>query len=87
MRGAGRDIFRRYRCRLKQEALLVVLQGASAPLRIKLSQSFWRCCPEVRAAKIGHWMRSRGDVPWLRGKPPRYRAYLVVGEEITLRLE
>lgn len=85
---AGYSIFLQHQGRLEQEVLFVELPGTSAPLRIKrnLSRSFWRSCPEVRAAKIGQWMRSRGDAPWPSGKPPRYRAYLYVGEEITLRL-
>ena len=83
---AGYSIFLQHQRRLEQEALIVELPGTSAPLRINLSRSFWRSCPEVRAAKIGQWMRSRGDAPWPPGQPPRYRAHLDVGEEITLRL-
>ena len=84
---AGRGIFRRHQRRLEQEELVVVLQGACTPLRLNLCDSFWNRCPEVRSAKIGQWMRSRGDAPWQPYKPPRYCAYLVVGKEIALRLD
>ena len=82
----GRDLLQRYRCRLDQEQLVVVLPGARAPFRSKLSRSFWQKCPEVRSAEIGRWLQSRGDTRWPPRNPPRYRAYLVVGKEITLKV-
>lgn len=87
VRKEGHSMFQQYRRRLDQEALVVDLPGTSALLRVQLSPLFWRSCPEVRAAEIGRWMCSRGDAPWPRGKPPKYRASLVAGQEIVLRVD
>ena len=46
----------------------------SSQIEIKLSQSFWRECPELRSKQIGGWMFKRGNWPWPKGKPPRYKA-------------
>ena len=83
----GRDVFQQYRDRLDQEGLVVVLPGACAPIQVALSAKFWCKCPEVRDAEIGHWMRSRKDAPWPHGRPPRYRACLVVGRELVLSVD
>lgn len=83
----GRVVFQRHRRRLDREALVVVLPGVSARLRVHLSSSFWQSCPEVRAAEIGCWMRSRDDAPWPHSKPPRYRASLAIGQEIVFAVD
>ena len=80
------SIFDERRERLEQEPVVVDLPGMNSPIRVRLSSSFWRRCPEIRSAMIGRWMRSRGDAPWENGRPPRYRASLTVGREIVLRL-
>ena len=49
-------------------------RGASCQIEIKLSRSFWRECPELRSKEIGGWMFERGNWPWPKGKPPRYKA-------------
>ena len=82
-----RHWFEEHRNRLEGDGLVVHLPGVSQPLRISLSPSFWRNCPEVRSAVIDRWMHSRGEAPWKKGRPPQYRAFLIVGQEIELRLE
>lgn len=82
-----REHFETNRGRLQREPLILELPGVDAPLRVCLSPSFWRNCPEVRSAAIGRWMRSRGDAPWESGRPPKYRASLIVGREIILRVD
>ena len=82
-----RRFFQDNRERLLREPLIVDLPGLSAPFPVTLSSSFWRKCPEVRSAVIGRWMYSRGEAPWEKGRPPKYRASLTVGKEIVLRLE
>lgn len=82
-----RRVFEDNRVRLEREPVVVELPGMNGRLRVCLSSSFWRGCPELRCAVIGRWMRSRGEAPWESGRPPRYRASLVVGREIVLRLE
>ena len=42
----------------------------------RITRTFWTTCPEFRSAEIGRWMEERGDMPWLSGHPPRYRAEL-----------
>ena len=46
----------------------------SCQIEIKLSQSFRQKCPEFRSKKIGKWMSWRGDYPWPKGHPPKYKA-------------
>lgn len=82
-----REYFEANRGRLQREPLVVELPGMDASLRVCLSPSFWRGCPEVRSAAIGRWMCSRGEARWARGHPPKYRASLIVGQEIILRVE
>ena len=56
--------------------------GKSRRIRINLSPSFWRKCPELRSREIGEWMSERGDchprrrTPWPggKGRPPKYEA-------------
>ena len=80
-------IFQENQRRLASEPLVVEMPGMSAPIRVRLSPSFWRSCPEVRGADIGRWMRSRGEAPWEMRRPPKYRATLTIGQEIVLRLD
>ena len=48
--------------------------GKRWQIKIKLSPSFWQKCPEFRNKKIGKWMSCRGDYPWPKGHPPKYKA-------------
>lgn len=48
--------------------------GGFCQIEIKLSQSFQQKCPEFRNKKIGEWMSRRGDYPWPKGHPPKYKA-------------
>ena len=54
----------------------------------EVSPTFWTSCPEFRSAEIGRWMNRRGDMPWPRGNPPRYKAELVEtdGRMATIRV-
>ncbi len=49
-------------------------RGEPCQIEIRLSQSFWRECPELRSKEIGGWMFRRGNWPWPEGKPPKYKA-------------
>lgn len=48
--------------------------GGFCQIEIELSQSFRQKCPEFRNKKIGEWMSWRGDYPWPKGHPPKYKA-------------
>ena len=40
---------------------------------IKLSNSFWKGCTELRSAKIGKWMLHHKLAPWPKGNPPKLK--------------
>ncbi len=40
---------------------------------IRLSDSFWRKCLELRDAKIGKWMINNRLAPWSNGSPPNLK--------------
>lgn len=37
---------------------------------VRLSDSFWRRCSELRSAALGRWLRENGMAPWPKGQPP-----------------
>jgi hypothetical protein len=39
---------------------------------VKITDSFWRKCTELRSSKIGKWFLEKGLAPWPKGKPPRF---------------
>ena len=39
--------------------------------RIRLSDSFWARCPELRSVAFGDWFLLHGLRPWPKGKPSR----------------
>lgn len=41
-------------------------------VNVKLSNSFWRNCTELRHAKIGKWMLNSKVAPWKKWKPPTF---------------
>lgn len=45
--------------------------GGEVEARVRLSQSFWRSCSELRSLKIGQWLLHHGLAPWPRGRPPK----------------
>ena len=79
-------LFEKYRTRLTNDGLLVHLPDVCQPLKLPLTPSFWRTCPEVRSVEIGRWMCGRGEAPWPMRQPPRYRATLIIGPKIELKL-
>jgi hypothetical protein len=45
--------------------------GARGTAIVRLSQSFWSRCTELRSAAVGRWLLERGLAPWPDGEPPR----------------
>jgi len=43
------------------------------PVKVELTESFWKNCTELRNPKIGLLMVQHGHAPWMKGKPPEYR--------------
>lgn len=52
--------------------------------RVSLSDSFWRKCPELRAAAFGDWLQRHGLRSWEKGKPPRLELIPVEGNRFRL---
>ena len=42
-------------------------------VKVRLSNSFWRRCVELRSSKIGRWMLENGYAPWPKGSPPKFK--------------
>jgi len=49
----------------------VVIEIDSSTFEVRLSDSFWSDCIELRSKKIGKWLLDQGLAPWPKGKPPR----------------
>jgi hypothetical protein len=61
----------RYFKRTKSSVIIELENGDSA--KVKLSDSFWRDCAELRSPKIGKWMLNVGLAPWSISSPPNLR--------------
>lgn len=56
----------------KPEHIRIKLAGL-APIDVRLSEGFWKKCPEVRHPLIGDWFRKQGlALPWRAGCPYRF---------------
>jgi len=58
----------------KQEwsSITVKIDGHK-PTAVKLSDSFWKDCIELRSRAIGIWMMAQGFRSWPPHKPPQFR--------------
>lgn len=52
--------------------------------RVKLSDAFWRKCPELRSAAIGRWLQKHRLAPWPKGRPPNLDLVLLGGQRFRL---
>ena len=76
----GAEDRRRVFKRLKQRmggGLHIELPGVDELVVVNVTATFWDGCSEFRSAKIGAWMKGRGDLPWLDSQPPKYTAELL----------
>ena len=64
--------------------IIVDLPG-QGPATIRLSDSFWRNCSELRSSSLGRWMMTIGLAPWPRGEPPVIELVHVSDNRFTLR--
>lgn len=62
--------------------VLIEMDGMTVPVRI--TKAFWSSCPELRSSAIGAWMKKRGLVPWIKGKPPQMRLTPLRGNRFRL---
>lgn len=54
----------------REWADVIVELAGEEPASIRLSQSFWRSCSELRSASIGRWLLKSDLAPWPKGEPP-----------------
>ncbi len=52
---------------------------------IRLSDSFWRKCSELRSAKLGKWMISKSIAPWPSYNPPELKLEPISERKFHLR--
>jgi len=52
--------------------VIIELEGGSQ-VKIRLSDSFWKDCIELRSAKIGKWMLKQKLAPWPKNSPPKLK--------------
>ena len=63
--------------------VLIELEG-NREVEVKISQSFWAECHELRSAEIGRWMIKNHLAPWLKGSPPRIELQPLGGRKFKL---
>ena len=87
---AGAEDRRRVFKRLKKRMggrLHIELPGVDELVVVNVTATFWDGCSEFRSAKIGAWMKERGDLPWSHHQPPKYTAELLPDSDpIVLRV-
>ena len=71
-----RRVFKRLKQRMGG-GLHIELPGVDELVVVNVTATFWDGCSEFRSAKIGAWMKGRGDLPWLDSQPPKYTAELL----------
>jgi hypothetical protein len=57
----------------RTKSSVIIELGNGDLVKVKLSDSFWRDCAELRSAKIGKWMLNVGLAPWSINSPPNLR--------------
>jgi hypothetical protein len=51
---------------------------------VKLPDSFWRKCPELKSAAIGRWLRKHQLAPWPKGDTPKLKLLPLKGTRFRL---
>lgn len=59
------------------DTITLELPDPTTEVYAEIPPGFWGSCPELRANEIGCWMCKRGDWPWPKSHPPKYRAEIV----------
>ena len=81
-----RRVFKRLKKRIGGR-LHIELPGVDGLVVVRVTATFWDGCSEFRSAKIGAWMKERGDLPWSHRQPPKYTAELLTDSDpIVLRV-
>jgi hypothetical protein len=53
---------------------------------VRVSDSFWRDCCELRSAEIGRWLKRNGLAPWPKGQRPKVVMQHLTGNRFAVRL-
>jgi len=64
------------------DVVLIEIENDAVP--VKITKTFWTTCPELRSPDIGTWMRTKGLVPWPKGRPPEMRLTPIGGNRFRL---
>lgn len=84
--GYGIRLVREARDKLFQKAwtsVAIKLDGGDL-VNVRLSNSFWKACIELRSVKIGKWMLNHKLAPWPEGNPPHLIFELVENRKFKL---
>ena len=55
-------------------------------IEIKITDSFWRKCTELRSSELGSWLIRKGHAPWQRGKPPKFNLLSIGNGKFRLKI-
>ena len=64
--------------------VILDLPNGRSGVRVELSRSFWRDCPELRNAGIGQWLIGAGHGRWPKGNPPAFSLSRVSGNHFKV---
>lgn len=66
------------------EFVYLKLPDENEELKVKITPSFWRKCPELRNGSIREWLRKMGLVPWPYRKPPKFNLTQLKGNQFEI---
>jgi len=58
--------------------------GSKRVVKVNLTPSFWRSCPELRGSGIGFWLLNQGAAPWPMRRPPLFRVQPLDGRRLLV---
>ena len=64
--------------------VILDLPNGRSEVRVELSRSFWRDCPELRSAEIGQRLNGAGHGRWPKGNPPGFSLIKVSGNHFKV---
>jgi len=65
-------------------SVILDLPNGRTGIRVRLSNYFWRNCPELRSAEVGRWLIGIDHQRWPRGKPPAFTLIQVRGNHFAV---
>ncbi|MDD9841111.1 MAG: hypothetical protein OXU76_00330, partial [Alphaproteobacteria bacterium] len=71
IRKADRDNKKYFSKKIK--TIYLYLPKSNKPIKIEITKSFWKSCPELRHHKIKEWLIKKKYTPWEKGYPPKFR--------------